>query len=68
MNPTSFPGSGSGCSRQWITAIFRFLESTPLDLTRGPVERMLGDKRFSPRLKKKMKKILYGPKREWDEL
>lgn len=55
-------------TRQWITAIFRFLESASLDLTEEPLERMLGEKRFSPRLKQKIKDILYGPKWEWDRL
>jgi len=55
-------------TRQWISAVFRYLERAPLDLTREPLERMLRDKRFSPRLKKKMKEILHGPRREWDGL
>ncbi len=46
-------------TRQWISAVFRFLE-------RAPLERMLRDKRFSHRLKKKVKQILYGPRPEWD--
>ncbi len=52
-------------TRQWISAVFRFLERAPLELTREPLERMLRDKRFSHRLKKKMKHILYGPRSEW---
>jgi hypothetical protein len=52
-------------TRQWITAVFRFLEDAPPSLTRAPLERMLGDKRFSPRLKQKMKDILYRPR--WEE-
>lgn len=47
-------------TRQWISAIFKFLEYSPKDKIRGPLEKMLKDKRFSYRLKKKMKKILYG--------
>lgn len=46
-------------TRQWISAIFKFLEFSPKDMVREPLEKMLKDKRFSYRLKKKMKKILY---------
>ena len=45
-------------TRQWISAIFRFLEYAPKDKVREPLEKMLKDKRFSYRLKKKMKNIL----------
>ena len=47
-------------TRQWISAIFRFLEYSPKDKVRGPLEKMLKDKRFSYRLRKKIKNILYG--------
>lgn len=45
-------------TRQWITEIFRFFEFCPEEVIREPLENMLRDKRFSYRLKKKMKKIL----------
>lgn len=47
-------------TRQWISAIFKFLKYCPKDKVREPLEKMLKDKRFSYRLKKKMKSILYG--------
>jgi len=47
-------------TRQWISAIFKFLEYSPKDKIREPLEKMLKDKRFSYRLKKKIKNILYG--------
>lgn len=47
-------------TRQWITAIFEFLSHSPKDKIREPLEKMLKDKRFSYRLKEKMKNILYG--------
>ncbi len=47
-------------TRQWILAIFRFLEDCPKDKVREPLEKMLKDKRFSYRLKKKIKSILYS--------
>lgn len=46
-------------TRQWISEIFRVLEYSPKDEIREPLEKMLKDKRFSYRLKKKMKTILY---------
>jgi len=52
-------------TRQWISDIFRFLEYMPLSEVRGSLEKMLRDKRFSYRLKQKMKKIL-AP-RDYDE-
>ncbi len=45
-------------TRQWISDIFRFLKSLPVELVREPLERMMKDKRFSYRLKKKMRDIL----------
>ncbi|MCF6153113.1 MAG: hypothetical protein E3K38_12655 [Candidatus Kuenenia stuttgartiensis] len=53
-------------TRQWITALFKFLDHSPKDEIREPLEKMLTDKRFSHRLKKKMKDILYGD--SWDEM
>lgn len=46
-------------TRQWITAIFKFLEHSPKEKIREPLEKMIKDKKFSHRLKKKMKDILY---------
>jgi hypothetical protein len=45
-------------TRQWITDIFRFLEYSPLELVREPLEKMMKEKRFSYRLKQKIKNIL----------
>lgn len=45
-------------TRQWISDIFRFLEYSPIELSREPLEKMIKDKRFSYRLKKKMRDIL----------
>lgn len=45
-------------TRQWISAIFDFIGAFPSEQIREPLEKMLKDKRFSHRLKKKMKKIL----------
>jgi len=53
-------------TRQWISDIFRFLEYVPLSEVRGPLEKMLRHRRFSYRLKQKMKKIL--AQRDYDEL
>lgn len=50
--------ASNNTTRQWITEIFRFLESSPRGEIREPLEKMLRDKRFSHRLKKKMRKIL----------
>jgi len=47
-------------TRQWISDIFRFLEHSPKDKVRESLEVMLKDKRFSYRLKKKIKNILYN--------
>jgi hypothetical protein len=49
-------------TRQWISAIFRFLEYSPLEEVREPLEKMLSDNRFSYRLKQKIKDILYRGK------
>lgn len=45
-------------TRQWISAIFDFIRSFPSEQVREPLEKMLKDKRFSHRLKNKMKEIL----------
>lgn len=45
-------------TRQWLTDIFRFLEYCPIGMIREPLEKMVKDKRFSYRLKKKMRGIL----------
>ncbi len=50
--------TSNNTTRQWISAIFRFLELCPREEIREPLEKMLRDKRFSYRLKKKMKNIL----------
>jgi hypothetical protein len=46
-------------TRQWISAIFKYMRSLPLEQVQKPLEKMLKDKRFSHRLKNKMKEILY---------
>ncbi len=45
-------------TRQWISEILRFLEYSPIELVHDPLERMIRDKRFSYKLKQKMKDIL----------
>ena len=45
-------------TRQWITEIFQVLKYCPQEEVRAPIENMLKDKRFSYRLKQKMKDIL----------
>jgi hypothetical protein len=45
-------------TRQWITDIFHFLSTLPLEKVREPLEKMLKDKRFSYRLKSKIRDIL----------
>ena len=51
--------SSNNTTRQWITDIFRFLKNSPQELVREPLQKMSKDKRFSYRLKQKMKDILY---------
>lgn len=46
-------------TRQWISAIFRFLEHFSGEEIREPLKKMLKDKRFSYRLKQKIRNILY---------
>lgn len=48
-------------TRQFISAILRVFERAPQEEVREPLEKMLSDKRFSSRLKKKMKYILSPP-------
>ena len=45
-------------TRQWFSAIFRFLQRCPLDGIREPLENMLRDKRFSYRIKERIRNIL----------
>jgi len=51
--------ASNNTTRQWISKIFQFLEHAPLEDVQGPLEKMLEDKRFSYRLKKKIENILY---------
>ncbi len=52
-------------TRQWLTDIFKFFEFCPIGVIKEPLEKMVRDKRFSYRLKRKMKDILKmeNPKR-----
>ena len=50
--------ASNNTTRQWISAIFKFLEYSSKDMVREPLEKMLKDNKFSYRLKKKMKNIL----------
>jgi hypothetical protein len=45
-------------TRQWISDILKFMEDLPFEQVCGPLERMIRDKRFSYRLKRKMKYVL----------
>jgi hypothetical protein len=45
-------------TRKWFTAIFRFLESCPFEAICEPLEGMLRDKRFSYRLKGRIREVL----------
>jgi hypothetical protein len=45
-------------TRQWFSAIFRFLRHCPLAGIREPLEGMLQDKRFSYRIKERIRDIL----------
>ena len=45
-------------TRQWISAIFRFLEHSPYEKIANPLSKMLKGKIFSYRLKKKIKDII----------
>ncbi|MEA1926835.1 MAG: hypothetical protein U9N73_01405 [Candidatus Auribacterota bacterium] len=46
-------------TRQWFTSIFKYLESLPFEDIEKPLSELLYDKRFSHRLKKRMREILY---------
>jgi len=46
-------------TKQWINDIFGFLKYAPIEEVRAPLEKMLRDKRFSYRIKQKIKEILY---------
>ena len=46
-------------TRQWISELFRFLENCPLEEVSEQLNKMIKDKRFSYRLKQKIKNILY---------
>ena len=46
-------------TRQWISDIFQFLERCPWSVIREPLDRMLDDKRFSPRFKRKVEEALF---------
>jgi hypothetical protein len=48
----------SNTTRQWLSAILRFISRAPLELIQEPLEKMIKDKRFSYRYKKKMRMIL----------
>lgn len=59
----------NGTTRQWISEIFKVLKSSATEEMIEPLEEMLKDKRFSYRLKQKIKKILsicYGD--DWDDM
>ncbi|MCD4693676.1 MAG: hypothetical protein K8R79_12230 [Calditrichales bacterium] len=49
----------SNTTRQWISAIFKFLERFPIEEIGEPLEKMLNDKRYSHRIKNKIKNVLY---------
>ena len=50
--------NSNNTTRQWISKIFKYLSHAPASLVQEPLEKMLKDKRFSYRLKQKMKAIL----------
>ena len=45
-------------TRQWISEILRYLKRCPIDKVRGPLEKLLKEKKFSYRLKNKIKNII----------
>jgi hypothetical protein len=51
--------ASNNTTRQWISKIFQFLEDVPQEDIQEPLEKILGDKQFSYKLKKKIKNILY---------
>jgi hypothetical protein len=46
-------------TRQWLSSVFRFLERCPWDAIHEPLERMLEDKKRSPRFKEKIEETLF---------
>ncbi|HDL64773.1 MAG TPA: hypothetical protein ENH12_05225 [Proteobacteria bacterium] len=46
-------------TRQWFTSIFKYLKSLPFEEIDEPLSELLSDKRFSHRLKNRMREILY---------
>jgi len=57
--------SSNNTTRQWITEIFRFFQRCSIEDIREPLEKMLKEKRFSYRIKNKIKEILEGPAFFW---
>lgn len=57
--------SSNNTTRQWITEIFRFFQRCSIEDIREPLEKMLEEKRFSYRIKNKIKEILEGPVSFW---
>jgi hypothetical protein len=45
-------------TRQWLSDILKFMDYLPFELVCDPIEEMLEEKRFSYRLKRKMKMIM----------
>ena len=41
-------------TRQWISDIFKFLEQCPLEIIQGPLEKILSDKRFSYKFRRRV--------------
>jgi len=46
-------------TRQWLSDIFRFLERCPWEEIHEPLERMLEERRFSPKFKDKIQETLF---------
>ncbi|MEW6664397.1 MAG: hypothetical protein AB1512_04145 [Thermodesulfobacteriota bacterium] len=46
-------------TRQWISDILKFLERCPLEVVQDPLERMLSDKKFSFKLMRRVKEVLW---------
>jgi len=57
--------SSNNTTRQWITEIFRFFQICSIEDIREPLEKMLKEKRFSYRIKNKIKEILEEPVSFW---
>ena len=49
----------NGTTRQWISAVLELLRGCPAEDVCGPLEKMLKEKRFSYKLKKKVEDVLY---------